>query len=214
MRRVRVELLLLQLCVLAAADFVYVTDLPIFTSLAPCAQYAVSNQVQGLTDSSCPQAVTALASCACSQDDNSASVASGISTDVLQNCDATDTEDIASASAVFKRQAATGFFSYEFSQLIFSSYCNQANPGPAVTPAPTLVSQYVTDLSAYSNLVAPSILAFNPILILTFIRRHARRALLTMLSNPSPKLSARLANRPWRAAPVRKIKTRSPPAKI
>jgi hypothetical protein len=213
MRRVRVELLLLQLCVLAAADFVYVTDLPIFTSLAPCAQYAVSNQVQGLTDSSCPQAVTALASCACSQDDNSASVVSGISTDVFQNCDATDTEDIASASAVFNRQAATFFF-YEFSQLIFNSYCNQANPGPAVTPAPTLVSQYVTDLSAYSNLVAPSILAFNPILILTFIRRHARRALFTMLSKTSPNLSARVANRPWRAAPVRKIKTRSPPAKI
>jgi hypothetical protein len=110
MQHVRVELLLLQLCVLAAADFVYVTDLPIFTSLALCAQYAVSNQVQGLTDSSCPQAVTALASCACSQDDNSVSVASGISTDVLQNCDATDTEDIASASAVFNRQAATVFF--------------------------------------------------------------------------------------------------------
>jgi hypothetical protein len=110
MRRVRVELLLLQLGVLAAADFVYVTDLPIFTSLAPCAQYAVSNQVQDLTDSSCPQAVTALASCACSQDDNSASVVSGISTDIIFNyCDATDTEDIASASAVFSRQAATFF---------------------------------------------------------------------------------------------------------
>lgn len=114
MRRVPVELLLLQLCALAGADIVYVTDLPIFTSLAPCAQYAVSYQVLGLTESACPEAVTALESCACSKDQNSASVASAISSNIFEECDATDTEDVASASAVFSRQAAL-YFSCEFS---------------------------------------------------------------------------------------------------
>jgi len=113
MRRVRVELLLLQLCALAIADVVYVTDLPIFTSLAPCAQYAVSYQVLGLTEFACPLAVTALESCACSQDNNSASVASAIASNILEDCDSTDTEDVASATAVFSRQA-TAFYSYEF----------------------------------------------------------------------------------------------------
>jgi hypothetical protein len=125
MRRLRVELLLLQLCTVTAADFVYITDLPIFTSLAPCAQDAVSYEVLGLTESACPEAVTALESCACSQDHNSASVASAISSAVLYNCDATDTEDVASASAVFSKQAATfcflGNFTANFQQLLQSS---------------------------------------------------------------------------------------------
>lgn len=124
MRRFRVELLLLQLCVLAGADFVYVTDLPIFTSLAPCAQYAVSYEVLGLTESACPKAVTALESCACSQDKNSASVASAIASGVLENCDTTATEDVASASAVFSKHAATyfslGIFAANFQQLLQS----------------------------------------------------------------------------------------------
>jgi hypothetical protein len=213
MRRVRVELLLLQLCALAVADVVYVTDLPIFTSLAPCAQYAVSYQVLGLTELACPQAVTALESCACSQDNNSASVASAIASNILEDCDATDTEDVASASKVFSRQAST-LFSSEFSQLISNSYCNQASPGPAITPAPTLVSQYITDLSAYSNLVAPSILSFNLILTLNFIRLHARRALLATLSYLSPNLCVQAANLRWRVALVQKIKTRSLPANV
>jgi hypothetical protein len=63
-------------------------------------------------------------------------------------------------------------------------------------------------------LVALSILTFNSILILTFIRHHARRKLLAMLSYPSPKISALLANPPWRAVPVLKIKTLSPPANV
>ena len=109
MGRVRVELLLLQLYAFAAADLVYVTDLPSFSSLAPCAQDAVSNQVQDLTESACPQAVTALESCACSQDNNAASVVSAISTDVLNYCSSTATDDVASASAVFSRHVTPHF---------------------------------------------------------------------------------------------------------
>jgi hypothetical protein len=177
MRRVQVELLLLQLCAFAAADIVYVTDLPAYSSLAPCAAEAVSYHIQGLTESTCPQGVTALESCACTQDNNAASVASGIASNVLYYCSSTATEDVASASAVFSR------------------YCNQGSPGPAVTPAPTLVSQYISDLSAYSNLVGPYIPAISPTLTLTFIRHLAPRAALAMLSLPSPKLSAQVVNR-------------------
>ncbi len=106
---VRVLLLLLQLCVLAAADTIYVTDLPQYSSLAPCAQYAISDQVQGLTESACPPGVTALASCACSKDNNAASIASAIVTGVLGYCSSTATEDVASASAVFSVQVAPRF---------------------------------------------------------------------------------------------------------
>jgi hypothetical protein len=135
MRRVRVELLLLQLCALAAADIVYVTDLPVFSSLAPCAASAVSYVVQGLTESSCPQGVTALESCACGGGGVPHAVSSNISDNVLFYCSSTATEDVASASAVY------------------SSYCNQGKPGPSITPAPTLVTQYITDLTAWSQLV-------------------------------------------------------------
>jgi hypothetical protein len=135
MRRVRVELLVLQLCALATANIVYVTDLPVFSSLAPCAASAVSYVIQGLTDSACPQGVTALESCACTKDNIPKAVSSSISNNVLYYCSSTATEDVASASAVY------------------SSYCNQESPGPAITPAPTRVTQYITDLNAWSQLV-------------------------------------------------------------
>lgn len=143
MKRVRIQLLLLQLGALAIADIVYVTDLTIFSSLAPCAASAVSYQVQGLTESTCPQGVTALESCACTQDNNAKAIASRISTDVLYYCSSTATEDVASASAVF------------------AQYCSQGVAAPAITPAPTLVTQYITDLTAFSNLVR-SLYCFFP----------------------------------------------------
>jgi hypothetical protein len=109
--------------------------LPVFSSLAPCAASAVSNAILDLTLSSCPQGVTALESCACTKDNIPKAVASSIASSVTYFCSSTATEDIASASAVF------------------SAYCNQGSAGPTITPAPTLVSQYITDLTAYSQLV-------------------------------------------------------------
>ena len=130
----------LQLCLFvaaaaAAADFVYITDLPTFSSLAPCAASAVSYVVQGLTESSCPQAVTALESCACTKDRNSAAIAATISSSVIYECGSTASEDIASASQVF------------------DGYCNQGNAAVSTpAPSPTMVSVYITDLPAFSNL--------------------------------------------------------------
>lgn len=75
------------LVAVAAADTVYVTDLPIFSALAPCAAWAVSNVIQGLTELACPAPVTALESCACTQDQNSASISARLSTAVLNSKD-------------------------------------------------------------------------------------------------------------------------------
>lgn len=113
---------------------VYITDLPAYSSLAPCASSAVSYVVQALTEGDCPAGVTALESCACTKDSNSAVVSSSIASNVLYNCGATATDDITSAS------------------LVFDGYCNQGAAATTAAPSPTLVTDYITDLSAYSNL--------------------------------------------------------------
>jgi hypothetical protein len=117
-----------------ALAIVYVTDLPVFQALAPCAQWAVSYEVQQLTYSECQEAVTSLESCVCTQDQNSAAISSSISSQVLYTCGKTASEDVASASVVF------------------SAYCNQGGTIATVPPGPHTVSQYITDLSAYSEL--------------------------------------------------------------
>jgi hypothetical protein len=101
-------------------------------NIAPCAGSAVSAVVQGLTQESCAPSVTALESCACTQDKNSAAVVGSISTYVLNYCGSTAAEDVTSADKVF------------------GAYCNQATPATIPTGGP--VTQYITDLPAYSEL--------------------------------------------------------------
>ncbi|KAK0672005.1 hypothetical protein QBC41DRAFT_38250 [Cercophora samala] len=113
---------------------VYVTDLTIFNSLAPCASWAVSYNIQGLTRNACPQAVTELQSCVCSKNNNFASVGSDISSSVRMTCGSTASEDQASAATVL------------------SAYCNQATP--VSFPSPTAVSVAITDI-AEMDLLAP-----------------------------------------------------------
>ncbi|KAE8442365.1 hypothetical protein EG329_003436 [Mollisiaceae sp. DMI_Dod_QoI] len=135
MRLLRLELFLGLVFVedVLAIDLVYVTDLPVFSALAPCAQFAVSYEVQQLTREQCPAAVTALESCACTQDQNSAAISSSISSQVLYTCGNTASDDLTSAS------------------IVFSAYCNQGGPVSTQPPGPT-VTQYITDLPAYSEL--------------------------------------------------------------
>jgi len=119
---------------LAFAQIVYVTDLPAFTRLAPCAASAVTYAINSLTYKQCAQDVTALASCVCTKDQNSVAVSAEISSNVLSSCGATASEDVSSAAAILK------------------NYCTQspnANPFPPITNG---VSQYITDLPAYSDL--------------------------------------------------------------
>ena len=99
---------------------------------APCAAEGASYIVQGLTGADCPASVTALESCACTKDQNSAAVLASITSNVQENCGKTASEDVASAS------------------LVFSAYCNQANAVTLPTGVP--VTQYITDLPAYSDL--------------------------------------------------------------
>ena len=119
---------------ITATGIVYITDLPSFSSLAPCAGNAVSYVIGELTHSECQPAVTALESCACTKDQNSAAASSSISSLVLEYCATTASEDVSSASGVF------------------NNYCNQ---GVAVSTQPVnanAVTQYISDLPAFSNL--------------------------------------------------------------
>jgi hypothetical protein len=117
-----------------AVDIVYITDLPAFSLLAPCAAGAVSEAVQGLTENLCPGAVTALEYCACTQDQKSAQIASTISSQVLNTCSSTASDDVHSASAVF------------------SVYCNQGENSAPFPPITNGVTQYISDLPAYTDL--------------------------------------------------------------
>ncbi|KAM7184547.1 hypothetical protein V8F33_012924 [Rhypophila sp. PSN 637] len=116
-----------------AADIVYVTDLAIFTSLAPCAASALSNNVMYMTYNLCPEAVTELKNCVCTKGGNLASVQKDLSSSVSYSCGSTASEDQASATTVL------------------SAYCNQDEsfsfPGPA-----TPVEVYITDIPEFEFL--------------------------------------------------------------
>lgn len=92
---------------IAQADIVYVTDLPNFSLLAPCAGSAVAYAIASLTDELCPPGVTALESCACTKDNNGAVLSSTISDQVLEGCGSTASEDVSSASVSLKPFATT-----------------------------------------------------------------------------------------------------------
>ncbi|RYP88158.1 hypothetical protein DL770_004663 [Monosporascus sp. CRB-9-2] len=117
----------------AAQEIVYVTDLSIFTLLAPCAASAVSYNVQSQTYDSCPEAVEELQSCVCTKNNNFASVSREVSSSVSYSCGGTASDDQASAASVL------------------SAYCNQADITPFPEPAEP-VSEYIVDLSAYQEL--------------------------------------------------------------
>ncbi|OBT61189.1 hypothetical protein VE03_09432 [Pseudogymnoascus sp. 23342-1-I1] len=113
---------------------VSITDLPDFSSMAPCAQSAVSYAVASLTYDACPSDVAALQSCACTKGNIAADVQKSISTSVASRCGTTASEDFVSASQMFNQ------------------YCS---PGTKVTTKaanPNALAVYITDLPAYSYL--------------------------------------------------------------
>ncbi|KAI1758458.1 hypothetical protein F4782DRAFT_478178 [Xylaria castorea] len=121
--------------VAANTNVVYVTDLSIFTVLAPCAQAAVSGNIDYETVSDCPSAAAGLQSCICSKNAGGIlkSISSAISSSIDYTCGSTATDDQASAATVL------------------SGYCNQDSITPFPSPSHT-VSQYIVDLPAYHNL--------------------------------------------------------------
>ncbi|KAK3333461.1 hypothetical protein B0T19DRAFT_126614 [Cercophora scortea] len=117
----------------AANSVVYVTDLAIYTALAPCAQSAISDNVQYLTNNYCPEAVTELQACVCTKNNNMASIASGLSSSISYSCGSTASED--------QKSAAT----------VLSAYCNQDKV--VAFPTPTIpVSVYITDIPQMTDL--------------------------------------------------------------
>ncbi|KAI8631233.1 hypothetical protein F5Y19DRAFT_24927 [Xylariaceae sp. FL1651] len=136
-----------------ATEVVYVTDLSIFTVLAPCAQSALSEVIQYQTAENCPEAVTALQSCVCLKNggNNLAAISNSISSSVDYSCGATASDDQASAATVL------------------ADYCNQASITPF--PSPTIaVEQYVTELPAFDDLAPCAASGVSEILIMTYDR--------------------------------------------
>ncbi|KAK0709615.1 hypothetical protein B0T26DRAFT_679006 [Lasiosphaeria miniovina] len=137
MRRLRISSLLpvsLALAATAAANsIVYVTDLTVYTALAPCAQNGLRYNVMGLTAQACPEAVTDLQACVCTKNQNFGSIASAVSSSVAYYCGSTASQDQASVSTVL------------------SVYCNQDATVAFPTPV-TPVSAYITDFPEFGNL--------------------------------------------------------------
>ncbi|OLN85265.1 hypothetical protein CCHL11_04378 [Colletotrichum chlorophyti] len=125
----------LSLCSAAtAASIVYVTDLSVYTLLAPCAQTALSYNIFTQTYSACGEAPTDLQSCICTKDNNLAAVSTSISKSVSYSCGSTASDDQTSAAAVL------------------SMYCNPDATINFATPTANLVTQFATDIAAFSNM--------------------------------------------------------------
>ncbi|KXJ88539.1 hypothetical protein Micbo1qcDRAFT_235844 [Microdochium bolleyi] len=116
-----------------AQNIVYVTDIEIYTSLAPCAKYAVSYNIMGMTRSACGEAVTDLQSCVCKKDGIPTAVTKGIASSISYSCGSTASEDLSSA------------------MLLYTGYCNQASIGSFPKPT-TPINAQITDLPAIQAL--------------------------------------------------------------
>ncbi|TDZ15354.1 hypothetical protein Cob_v011694 [Colletotrichum orbiculare MAFF 240422] len=117
-----------------AASIVYVTDLPVYTLLAPCVKTAISYNVFSQTYSACGEAPTDLQSCICTKNNNLEAISTSISKSVSYSCGSSASDDQTSAAAVM------------------SQYCNPDATVNFATPTANIVTQYATDLPAFSNM--------------------------------------------------------------
>ncbi|KAI6375393.1 hypothetical protein MCOR25_002960 [Pyricularia grisea] len=113
-----------------------VTDMKIFSSLAPCAASAISLHIMSQTSSNCPQAVTELQECVCTKTSQLAAISSAMSLSVSDNCGSTASDDQTSAATVL------------------SAYCAQKTPSamPTLQAPEFQVSQYITDFVEFEQL--------------------------------------------------------------
>jgi hypothetical protein len=86
------------------------------------------------TADACGEAVTELQSCVCTKNNNFNAISTSISSSVKYECGSTASDDQASAAQVF------------------SAYCNQDSTITFASPTASIVTQYPSDLPAYSNL--------------------------------------------------------------
>src|SRR5271170_6336437 len=96
-----------QITSLRGQQTAFITDLPAFSSLAPCASVAVTEAFNSISGD-CPTnaALTISASCACLKNQNSALLSTGISTQMTFRCGSTATDDVTSALNVFSAYCA------------------------------------------------------------------------------------------------------------
>ncbi|EEY21754.1 conserved hypothetical protein [Verticillium alfalfae VaMs.102] len=127
------SLVLLAAAYATANDVQYITDLNLYSLLAPCAQSALSQNVQNQI-SSCGEGVTELQSCVCTKGNNYADISTAISSSLSYSCDSTATEDFTSANVVY------------------SAYCTPDKTFDLPTPTANIVSEMITDMPLFSSL--------------------------------------------------------------
>ncbi|KAK4145278.1 uncharacterized protein C8A04DRAFT_27038 [Dichotomopilus funicola] len=115
-----------------AESILYVTDMPAYNVLAPCAQSALAYNIQYLTGDACPEAVSELQSCVCTKNNNFRSVSSGISQSISYGCGSTASDDHSSA------------------QSVLTAYCDPSKTVKFATP--TAVSVFITDIPEFDYL--------------------------------------------------------------
>jgi hypothetical protein len=114
-----------------AQDIAYVTELELYSQLAPCAAYGLWANMYSVTQSaaSCGADETSLQSCVCSNTAERSSFASEMSSSVAYSCGSTATDDMSSASRVLDK------------------YCNPSSVITFATPTTNVVNAFITDLS-------------------------------------------------------------------
>ncbi|KAH8172368.1 hypothetical protein LIA77_06623 [Sarocladium implicatum] len=116
--------------VIQAADIVYVTELEIYTLLAPCAAEAITyNLAEQTRTTRCGTDVEDQQSCICSSTAVLGDVQLSISNDIASSCGTKAIEDQSSASSVLKQ------------------YCNPDSTITFATPTSDVVQAYITELS-------------------------------------------------------------------
>ncbi|TEA12339.1 hypothetical protein C8034_v006037 [Colletotrichum sidae] len=101
---------------------------------APCAKTAISYNVFSQTYSACGEAPIDLQSCICTKNNNLAAISTSISKSISYSCGSSASDDQTSAAAVM------------------SQYCNPDATVNFATPTANIVTQYATDLPAFSNM--------------------------------------------------------------
>ncbi|KND86297.1 hypothetical protein TOPH_09070, partial [Tolypocladium ophioglossoides CBS 100239] len=116
-------------------DVVYVTELQIYTLLAPCARNAVSYNVATETlMTRCGEGQNELQSCICSNTNEFRQVSKSLANAVTSSCGESATDDFWSASKIMDK------------------YCDQAATITFSTPTANIVNAYITDLPQMSYL--------------------------------------------------------------
>ncbi|CAG9982499.1 unnamed protein product [Clonostachys byssicola] len=112
-----------------AADVVDVTDIGIFSQLAPCAASALSWAVNRESSASSCSGATQLQSCVCSNSAISNKVLATMTTDLTSSCGGPATDDINSAKQVYTK------------------FCNPDSTITFPSPTTNIVNAYITELS-------------------------------------------------------------------